>query len=122
MTRAFSRRSGLHRVEIKPLTVNRAYQGRRFRTPELLAYQQELAYRLPKLDVPKGKLAVRYIFGVSSRNSDGDNLIKAFQDALAEHYGFNDRDIYRWEIEKQIVAKGEEFVEFELKTPFPKAA
>ena len=43
---------------------------------------------------------------MSSKNSDGDNLIKAFQDALAEQYGFNDRDIYRWEVEKRIVAKG----------------
>jgi Holliday junction resolvase RusA-like endonuclease len=111
MTRAF--RKSLHRVEIK-LSVNEAHQGRRFRTPELIAYQQELAYRLPKIEVAKGKLALRYIFGVSSKNADGDNLIKAFQDALADHYGFNDRDIYHWEVEKRIVPKGEEFVEFEL--------
>jgi Holliday junction resolvase RusA-like endonuclease len=60
-------------------------------------------------------LAVKYVFGASSRNSDGDNLIKAFQDALAEQYGFNDRDIYRWEVEKQIVANGKEFVGFEIR-------
>jgi hypothetical protein len=102
----------LHRIAIKPLTVNRAYQGRRFRTPELLAYQEELAYRLPRLTIPSGKLAVTYVFGVSSANADGDNLIKAFQDALAEKYGFNDRQIFRWSIEKRLVRKGEEYVEF----------
>ena len=102
-------------IPIKPLTVNRAYQGRRFRTAELLAYQQELAFHLPKIAVPVGKLKVKYVFGVSSRNSDGDNLIKAFQDALAAQHGFNDRNIYRWEVEKQIVAKGKEFIGFELK-------
>jgi len=63
-------------IPIKPLTVNRAYQGRRFRTPELKAYQQELAYRLPAMKVPKGKLAVRYEFGVSSKSADYDNNIK----------------------------------------------
>jgi hypothetical protein len=66
------------------------------------------------IQVPKGKLAVTYVFGVSSKNSDGDNLIKAFQDALAVQYGFNDRDIYHWDVEKRIVAKGEEFVGFRL--------
>src|SRR5580698_10546066 len=108
-------------IPIKPLTVNRAYQGRRFRTPELKAYQQELAYRLPKLVLPRGRLSVSYTFGVSSKSADGDNLVKAFQDALAEKYGFNDRDIYRWEVEKRIVPKGKEYVAFEL-TSIPKAA
>jgi Holliday junction resolvase RusA-like endonuclease len=111
--------SEFHRINIKPLTVNRAYQGRRFRTPELLAYQQELAYRLPKIEVPKGKLDVSYVFGVSSRNSDLDNCVKAFQDALAEQYGFNDRDVYRMEVEKQIVPKGKEFVGFDLQAHRP---
>jgi Holliday junction resolvase RusA-like endonuclease len=65
--------------------------------------------------VPKGRLAVHYVFGVSSSNADGDNLIKAFQDALAEKYGFNDRDIYCWSVEKQVVPKGKEFIDFELR-------
>ena len=29
--------------------------------PELLAYQQELSYRLPKIVVPAGKLEVKYV-------------------------------------------------------------
>jgi len=102
-------------VKIKPLSVNAAYQGRRFRTPELLAYQIELAYKLPKIKVPKeGTLAVRYRFGVSSKGADGDNLIKAFQDCLAERYGFDDRRIYHWDVEKVDVKKGEEFIAFEI--------
>ena len=54
------------------------------------------------------------MFGVSSKASDGDNLIKSFQDTLCEKYGFNDRDIYRWEVEKVIVPKGKEYAEFEI--------
>ncbi len=45
-------------------------------------------------------------------DAGSENLIKAFQDCLAERYGFNDRDIYRWEIEKLIVPKGKEFAAF----------
>jgi hypothetical protein len=103
------------RLKVKPLSVNRSYQGRRFSTPELAAYRQELSYLLPPLNVPKGNLAVRYEFGVSSKASDGDNLIKSFQDTLCEKYGFNDRDIYHWEVEKKIVPKGEEYAAFEIR-------
>jgi hypothetical protein len=102
------------RVPIKPLSVNRSYQGRRFATPELKAYKQDLGLLLPAIVIPKGKLAVRYEFGVSSKASDGDNLIKSFQDTLCEKYGFNDRDIYHWEVEKVIVKKGEEYAAFEI--------
>lgn len=102
------------RVVIKPLSVNKSYQGRRFSTPELKAYKQELWVMLPDITVPKSKLAVHYVFGVSSKNRDGDNLIKSFQDALCEKYRFNDRDIFRWEVEKRIVTKGREYVEFEI--------
>jgi Holliday junction resolvase RusA-like endonuclease len=104
----------MNKINIKALSVNRAYQGRRFKTPELKAYQEELAYRLPKLKVPKGKLFVKYRFGVSSKASDADNLCKAFQDTLSEQYGFNDKLIYKLEIEKIDIAKGKEFIEFDI--------
>lgn len=57
---------------------------------------------------------MKYVFGVSSKASDGDNLIKSFQDTLCERYGFNDRDIYRWEVAKVIVPKGQEYAAFEI--------
>src|ERR1035437_5937218 len=104
----------MHRVPIKPLSVNRSYQGRRFATPELKAYKEVLGYLLPVMKVPMGQLKVHYIFGVSSKASDGDNLIKSFQDTLCEKYGFNDRDIYHWDVTKKIVPKGEEYVAFEI--------
>ena len=105
-------------IRIKPLSVNRSYQGRRFATPELKAYKQELAYLLPKaMKIPMGKLGLHYIFGVSSKNADGDNLIKAFQDCLSENYFFNDKDIYEWRVEKKIVPKGKEYIQFEFFAP-----
>jgi Holliday junction resolvase RusA-like endonuclease len=80
----------------------------------LEAYHAFLAYSLPSKKIPKGKLSVRYEFGVSSKGSDGDNLIKCFQDALARKYGFNDNQIYRWEVEKKIVVKGKEYISFDI--------
>ena len=101
-------------LDIKPLSVNKAYRGRRFASKDLKSFKDKLAYILPKLKVPKGRLQVEYIFGVSSKGSDGDNLIKAFQDCLSEIYGFNDNQIYSWKIAKVIVKKGEEFIEFKI--------
>ena len=103
------------RLSVKPLSVNAAYRGRRFATKELSAYKEELGWLLPRAyEVPEGPLAAWYVFGVSSKGADGDNLIKALQDVLAERYGFNDKRIYHWSVTKVDVPKGKEFVEFEL--------
>jgi hypothetical protein len=50
-----------------------------------------------------------------SKNSDGDNCQKAFQDALSAQYGFNDRMIYAWHGRKVDVPKGKEYVGFEIR-------
>lgn len=101
-------------IKVKPISLNQAYRGRRFKTPELEAYKKFIHNKLPKIEIPRGKLFARYEFGVSSKNCDGDNLVKCFQDAIAEKYGFNDKQIYKWEFEKKDVPKGEEYVAFSL--------
>jgi len=101
-------------LNIKPLSVNKAYRGRRFASYDLKAFKTELSLIVPPLKIPKGQLLVKYCFGVSSKGSDGDNLIKAFQDCLAEIYGFNDNQIYKWIVEKEITKKGKEFIKFEI--------
>lgn len=103
-----------YRIKIKPLSVNEAYRGRRFSSNKLKSYKSELSLLFPKISVQGAKFSVYYRFGVASRASDGDNLIKAFQDCLSERYGFNDNQIYKWEIEKVIVKKGKEFIEFSI--------
>lgn len=106
----------MERIDIKPISINEAYRGRRFATPELKQYKIDMGVLLPRINVPDGKLSVAYHFGVSSKNSDGDNLIKATQDCIASHYGFNDNKIYEWYVKKIDVEKGKEFIEFELST------
>ncbi|OIO52640.1 MAG: hypothetical protein AUJ19_00780 [Parcubacteria group bacterium CG1_02_58_44] len=104
------------RMNIKPLSVNHAYRGVRYATKELAQYKQDLGWLLPRIEVPDGPLSVRYVFGVSSKASDGDNLIKCLQDVVAEHYGFNDKRIYHWDVTKVDVPKGGEFVEVEIES------
>ncbi len=101
-------------LKIKPLSLNQAYRGLRFSTGELDDFKEAVFYLAPKIKIPEGKLKVKYLFGVSTKNSDIDNCIKTFQDALAEKYGFNDKQIYKIEVEKVDVKKGEEFISFEI--------
>lgn len=103
-------------IDIKPLSLNSAYRGRRFTTPELRQFKNEVLLLLPKLKIPNGKLSVEYEFGVSSKNSDGDNLIKCFQDILAEKYKFNDKQIYKWKVRKIDVSKGNEYIKFKIES------
>lgn len=105
----------LHRIPIKPLSVNGAYRGRRFASPGLKQYKKDVASLLPKIEVPAGKLSVSYTFGVSSKMSDLDNCVKAFQDSLSESYNFNDKLIYEIKMGKTDVPKGSEYIEFEIK-------
>lgn len=101
-------------IKIKPLSLNHAYRGRRFATPELKQYQHDLRLLLPKLTVPGGKLALAYEFGVSSKAADADNLSKAITDCLAEQYGFNDNRVYAFSIIKVDVPKGKEYIKFAI--------
>lgn len=103
------------RVNIKPLSVNLAWQGRRFKTKEYKAYEQEVLIKLKPMDVPKGKLKLNITFGFSSKKSDWDNPVKLFQDCLQKKYGFDDNKIYEAYVKKVDVKKGKEFIEFELK-------
>jgi Holliday junction resolvase RusA-like endonuclease len=105
------------KIAIKPLSVNDAYRGRRFATPELTQYKRDISLLLPKMKVPEGKLEVVFEFGISSKLADYDNFIKATQDAISECLGFNDRVIYGARIKKVDVSKGEEYLVFSM-APF----
>lgn len=110
---------------MKPITVNHAWKGRRFKTPYYLAFEKELLLRLPPLEIPEGNLVVSYEFGVSNKGFDYDNAIKPFQDVLQKKYGFNDSRIYEAIIRKRLVKKGNEYIKFaimELETQTGEAA
>jgi len=102
-------------IKIKPLSVNQCWQGKRFKTPKYKAYEYELLMLLPKISVPNGLLHLKVVFGLSSKLNDIDNGLKPFIDILQKKYSFNDRDIYKLTVEKVIVNKREEFIEFKIK-------
>lgn len=103
----------MHKINIKALSVNNAWNGRRFKTQAYKDYETELYYQLPEININKNeKLSVHYIFGLSNCNADGDNCIKQFQDIISKKYKFNDKNIYKWLIEKKIVKKGDEYISF----------
>lgn len=102
------------KIQIKPLSVNEVFQGRRFRNKKYDLYELKVRQLLPKIIVPTDKLSIKYVVGYSNKASDIDNCIKPFQDILSKHYGFNDNKIYHIEIFKEIVPKGAEFIDFEI--------
>jgi Holliday junction resolvase RusA-like endonuclease len=105
----------LHRIEIKPLSVNKVWQGKRFKTPDYKAYEQFCMLSLPRaMEIPEGKLELKMRFGLSNAAADIDNPTKPILDILQKKYGFNDSRIYRLEIEKVKTEKGAEFFEFAI--------
>jgi Holliday junction resolvase RusA-like endonuclease len=102
-------------VNIKPLSVNLAWQGKRFKTPEYKRYEKAVLLMLPnKIDIPKPPFSLKIEFGLSSKLNDIDNGVKPFVDILQKKYGINDRDIYHLQVLKTIVGKGKEFIKFKI--------
>ena len=100
-------------IHLKPLTVNRAWQGKRFKTPEYKMYEATLMALLPPMKIPEGDLSVCYEFGINTL-SDWDNPIKPFQDVLQKKYKFDDRRIMMALVKKVVVKKGDEYINFTI--------
>jgi len=102
------------RIRIKPMTVNQVWQGRRFKTPAYKKYELYVFMLLPDLDIPEGNLRLTMMVGFSNAQSDIDNVAKPFIDILQKRYKFNDKRIYQLIMNKEIVKKGSEYIDFEL--------
>ena len=103
------------RVDIRPMSVNEAWQGRRFKTKGYKSFETACLVMMPQMKIPKPPLGVRYVFGFSNKLADIGNPEKLVTDILCKKYNFNDRDIYRMVIEKHITPKGKEFIDFEIR-------
>lgn len=102
-------------IKIKPLSINNAFQGRRFKTPEYKSYEKEAMLKLPrKFVLPEPPFIVYYEFGMSNSLSDWDNPVKPLQDILQKKYKFNDKEIYKAVVEKKRVPKGKEYITFNI--------
>ena len=102
-------------VNIKPLSVNQAWQGKRFKTPAYKVFERDVLRILPPLSVPDGLLCLRLEFGHSSKLSDIDNGIKPFLDCLQKKYGFNDNKVKLMIVAvNNDVKKGSEYIKFSI--------
>lgn len=101
-------------LKIKPLSINIAFQGKRFKTKEYKVFERYVLMMLPKIKIPEPPNKIYLEFGMSNKLSDWDNPVKPIQDILQKKYGFNDRDIYEAQVKKVLVEKGKEYIKFEI--------
>ena len=105
------------KLDIKPLSVNKAFQGRRFKTKEYKAFEKTMLTILPKNKINVlNSLKITLEYGFSNKLSDIDNPCKMVLDCLCKKYGFDDRQIYELIQKKEIVKKGSEFIEIDIKS------
>lgn len=103
------------KVNIKPLSNNDMYGGRKVKSYKYRNFEREMLSLLPDdYEIPEGKLSLLLVVGFSSKLSDLDNAFKPFIDCLQLKYGFNDKRIYYIEAYKEDVKRGKEFIEFEI--------
>lgn len=103
------------RIKIKPMSVNQAWRGRRFKTKEYKVYENNLFYLLPKLDIPKTRLRIEFIFGIT-HIADLDNPSKLILDIFQKKYGFDDNMIYEMNIKKVLVKRNSEYFDFKIES------
>jgi Holliday junction resolvase RusA-like endonuclease len=106
----------MNRIDIKPLSVNEVWKGKRYKTDSYKTYERAMLYLLPQMNTPKDNLKVNICFGFSSSGSDIDNCLKPFLDCLQKKYAINDNRIYELNVKKEIVSKGNEFIKFSIES------
>ena len=104
----------MHKIDIKPLSVNAAWQGKRYKTKEYQSYERAVMFMLPKLKLPEPPFILTLEFGFSSQLADLSNPIKLFEDILQKKYGFNDKEIFKIVATKVHTKKGNEFINFKI--------
>lgn len=104
-------------IQAKPLSVNEAFQGRRFKTRAYIDYEKELAVLIPKhlCTSIEGKLEVHYRFFLKNHAlTDLDNMLKPLNDTLVKLGVIkDDRYIYRKLVEK--IPATENKIEIDIK-------
>jgi len=105
-------------MKIKPLSVNDAWKGRRYKSDEYKRYEHALLLLLPKIKLPEPPYRVSFEFGFSNTAADFDNPVKPLTDILQKKYGFNDKEILEATIRKINVIKGQEYFKVTIENLF----
>jgi hypothetical protein len=70
----------MHTINIKPLSVNQAWQGKRFKTNLYKQYEHDVLLLLPKIKIVQPPYRLNIVVGFSNKASDIDNVLKPFLD------------------------------------------
>lgn len=95
----------LFQIQGKPISINNAFQGKRFKTKECKQYERDVFKQLPLYRKIEGWVEVEFIFylkGTSFSLSDISNLVKILEDCLVKKgYIEDDRKIMKMHTEKR---------------------
>lgn len=108
------------KLDLPPLSVNKAFQGRRYRTPEYRSWGDAAKWLLSQLKpapMPLNrKVGLRVVWHLrNAARCDVDNPLKALCDALVRS-GILKDDRLVWKIEAEKVQDKDNFIEFDLFT------
>lgn len=110
------------KIDAKPLSVNAAWKGRRFKSGDYKEFEIEVGYLLPrpKKALPKGThIEVHFRFYLTNAAStDYDNLIKPIQDILVKN-GFIEDDRYVYYASQRKIASDKNYIEVEIRPLSP---
>lgn len=98
------------KLKTKPLSVNKCWQGRRFKTKDYKKYEEELLLTLKKEPMIRGYVEVVLEFRLKNdKRSDVDNFVKPLLDIIVKKGLIEDDrfirhlDIYKFPAEKDSV-------------------
>ncbi|MEK6878042.1 MAG: RusA family crossover junction endodeoxyribonuclease [Nanoarchaeota archaeon] len=104
-------------IPIKPISTNKLFQGRRFKTKDYDAFINAALYFAPKLQMTKGLVSLKIDFYVQNeKRSDLDNFLKGSLDLIVKAgYIEDDRFIYKIIARKFAADKTQERIELKIK-------
>jgi Holliday junction resolvase RusA-like endonuclease len=98
------------KLKIRPLSVNKVWQGRRFKTKDYKNYEEEVLFSLKKEKMIRGYVEVVFEFRLKyHKTSDVDNFIKPLLDIIVKKGLIEDDrfirhlDVYKYPAEKDSV-------------------
>ena len=98
-------------IHLKPMSVNQAWQGRRFKSKAYKSYEEAVLLMLPSYEIPDGELGIRIEAGLNIRG-DLDNVCKPILDIITKKYGCDDKRFMEIKLVKKIIKKGEGYFNF----------
>lgn len=89
-------------IPVKPLSVNKAFQGRRFKTKDCKDFERDVSLFLPPKKMIAGDVEMVLEFYLKNhRRTDVSNLVKILEDILVKRgYIEDDRKIYHLDLYK----------------------